>query len=122
MLCILTEVLINEYRIVLCLAATTTRSSVIRERQNYEQNLLEVIKSRIAHGLGIEVNADGAVVRSNGTAVRRPPPVSPADVVNSTAPINVSIDAKIGQQQAGRSGTSILGGVPPNILLGGPIH
>ena len=76
-------------------AAATRRSASNEERQNYEKNLLELYKSYIVQQLGLNVNEDGAVIRQNGTSMTRPPVNS--DIVNSSTPINISIDGKKGK-------------------------
>ena len=76
-------------------AATTRKSAVSDERQNFERNLIEYYKNRIVQQLGLNVNEDGTVLRPNGTSSKRPP-VSSA-IINSSMPINISIDGKKGK-------------------------
>lgn len=75
--------------------ATTRKSAVSDERQNYERTLLEIYRQRIIDQLGLNVNELGVVVRPNGTLTKRPPVGS--DIVNANTPINISIDGERGE-------------------------
>jgi len=77
-------------------AATTRKSAVSEGRQSLESFLLENYKNYIIRQLNLSVNEDGVVVRSNGTSSRHSPISS--DIINSSTPINISIDGKRGEQ------------------------